>query len=321
MEETCKVRVSLTSREKERIVVGQPLPFSVFSAEGNLLLAAGRVVESDYARQILLNNGACRNAAARNSTAVAAEDETKGSKVSPLTLFQNSYRKAKPVRGLPLSMARNETSEAFRTHVVGVYRHILIVHAPLRSDGALVAVIPGQAWLCRTFQGTSAFRFQGTVLKVGFEPFPHLYVEVPTAVTERKIRNRTRATVLVAASIELPVAAPCVVIDLSVGGGRIATADEVVLEQEQPIRISLSLSMIGTRFNLSLKAVVARVFGANNHQHPRVAFYGVKFESLAELDSCVLHGFVNSQLALELNSLWQVLSMSSPMDAEYVLQP
>jgi hypothetical protein len=43
-----------------------------------------------------------------------------------------------------------------------------------------------------------------------------------------------------------------------------------------------------------------------------VAFYGISFESLSELDACVLHGFVNSELALELNSLWQVLSLSSP---------
>jgi hypothetical protein len=109
-------------------------------------------------------------------------------------------------------------------------------------------------WLCRTFQSTSTFRFLGTVLKVLFEPFPHLFVEVPRTVEQRKIRNRTRATVLLSAAIETPASA----------------------------------------------------------QHPRVAFYGIRFGSLSELDACVLNGFVNSELALELNSLWQVLSMSSP---------
>jgi hypothetical protein len=54
------VRVGLTPGDKERIVVGQPLPFAIFSSEGSLLLAAGRVVESGYARDVLLNNGACR---------------------------------------------------------------------------------------------------------------------------------------------------------------------------------------------------------------------------------------------------------------------
>ena len=306
------MRVSLTPGDKERIVIGQPLPFSIFSSEGSLLLAAGRVVESGYAREVLLNNGACRERDARKwATNVADDDSTERLRISPLIAFQTSYRRSNPARGFPLSMARNETSEAFRANVAGVHGQILIVDAPRRQDGTLIAVMPRQTWLCRTFQSTSAFRFHGTVLKVVFEPFPHLHLEVPRSVEQRKIRNRTRATVLVCAVIEAPTSAQCVVVDLSVGGGRIATSDDVVLERDQPIRIALSLEMIGTRFDLSLQAVVARNFGANDPRHPRVGFYGVKFESLSELDACVLHGFVNSELALELNSLWQVLSLST----------
>jgi hypothetical protein len=70
--------------------------------------------------------------------------------------------------------------------------------------------------------------------------------------------------------------------------------------------------MIGSKYNLALRATVARNFGASNAEHPRVAFYGIRFESLSDLDACVLNGFVNSELALELNGLWQVLSMSAP---------
>jgi len=118
--------------------------------------------------------------------------------------------------------------------------------------------------------------------------------------------------VLLSAAIETPTPAQCIVVDLSAGGGRIATSDDVVLERDQPINIVIGLEMIGSRYNLSLRATVARNFGASNPEHPRVAFYGIRFESLSELDACVLNGFVNSELALELNGLWQVLSMSSP---------
>jgi len=307
------VRVSLTPVDRERIVVGRPLPFSIFSAEGSLLLAAGRVVESGYAREVLLNNGAQREREAKSwATNVADDDSTERLKINPLIAFQSGYRRSNAARGFPLSMARNDTSEAFRTHVVGVHGQILIVDAPRRPDGTLVAVMPRQPWLCRTFQGTSAFRFNGTVLKVVFEPFPHIHLEVPRTVEQRKIRNRSRATVLVSGSIESPTSAQCIVVDLSVGGGRIATGDDVVLERDQSIRIALGLEIIGLKYNLSLQAVLARNFGASDPQHPRVVFYGVRFEQLTEMDACVLHAFVNSELALELNSLWQVLSMSSP---------
>jgi len=267
-------------------------------------------VQSDHARQILLNNGARRDVI-NSKGAPSGPDPTDRPRVSPLSAFQISYRRMNTTRGFPMSMARNETSEAYRTRVIGVHGQILVVDAPVRSNGALVAIIAGQAWLCRTFQATSAFRFHGTVLRVAFEPFPHVHVEVPPAVEKRKIRNRTRATVLVAATLELPAAAPCVVVDLSTGGGRIATSNEVLLEQGQAIRIALTLATVGSQFDLSLPAAVVRVFGAGDRDHPNVVFYGIKFESLTEIDALVLHGFVNSQLALEMNLLWQVLTMAS----------
>lgn len=313
---TGSVRVNLTPGDRERIVVGQPLPFSIFSAEGSLLLAAGRVVESGRARDVLLGNGSCRDPDKKTwATNVADDDSTQRLRTSPLIAFQSDYRRSNPARGFPMSMARDETSEAFRTFVAGVHEQILIVGAPRRADGVLVAVTPRQAWLCRTFQGTSAFRFLGTVLKVAFEPFPHLYLEVPQNIEKRKIRNKARATVLLSAVIETPAATQCIVVDLSVGGGRIATSEDVVLERDRAIRLGLTLQTMGSQYNLSLRATVARSFGANNPDHPRVAFYGIRFESLSELDAGVLNGFVHSELALELNSLWQVLSRSSPPDA------
>jgi hypothetical protein len=308
-------RINLPLVEKDQIAVGKPLPFSIFSAEGNLLLAAGCVVENERARQILLNNGNRRGAFSdKGARHPALFDAAERPSVNPLSAFQSSYRRAGAAHRFPLSMARNETSEAFRTWVIGVHDKIIVAAAPVRSDGALVPVIAGQAWLCRTFQATSAFRFHGTVLRVAFEPFPHVYVEVPQAVEERKIRNRTRVTVLVCATLESPAVAPCILVDLSAGGGRIATADSVLLERDQRIRVAMKLELVGCKYELSLHAIVVRTFGASDRQHPSVTFYGIKFESLTESDSLILHGFVNSQLALELNCLWQVLSVASSAD-------
>lgn len=158
---TGSVRVNLTPGDRERIVVGQPLPFSIFSAEGSLLLAAGRVVESGRARDVLLDNGSCRDPDKTTwATNVTDDDSTQRLRASPLIAFQSDYRRTNPARGFP-----------------------------------------------------------------------------------------------------------------GHGGAQLR---------------------------------------ANNPDHPRVAFYGIRFESLSELDAGVLNGFVHSELALESNSLWQVLSRSSP---------
>jgi hypothetical protein len=43
--------------DHDRIVVGKPLPFSIFTADGKLLLAQGRVVETERLRDMLVRNG------------------------------------------------------------------------------------------------------------------------------------------------------------------------------------------------------------------------------------------------------------------------
>jgi hypothetical protein len=62
---------------------------------------------------------------------------------------------------------------------------------------------------------------------------------------------------------------------------------------------------------LSLQANIVGAFGVSDARHPEVAFYGIQFEGLSELEVLILHGYVNQHLAVELNGLWQVLSTAS----------
>jgi hypothetical protein len=149
------------------------------------------------------------------------------------------------------------------------------------------------------------------VQKVAFEPFPHLHLEAPKNVEKRKVRGRPRANVFVHASVDAPLTSPCVFVDLSVTGGRIAVDEGVKMERGDVVQLSIKLDMIDFHFDLSLKATIVGSFGASDGRHPKVAFYGVQFDSLTELESLILHGFVNQHLADELNGLWQVLSTAS----------
>ena len=303
----------VSAQEMERIVVGQPIPFSVFSADGKLLLAAGRIVESENIRQKLVTQGT--NGEGDRSSSAQSRDDSEPTMarvvLSPLAILRQSYQAATAVRRLALTMARDESSEAFRTSVIGVRDTFIVVDAPVRANGSLVGATAGQTWLCRTFQVTSAFKFFSTVLKVAFEPFPHLHMAAPQKLERRKVRGRNRVTVVLDATLHSASPAPCVVVDLSVGGGRIATQDTVILAPKQAIQIAMQLSVLEKTFDLLLNAVVVGAFGASEREHPHVLFYGIKFEPLSQLETLVLHGFVNSHHALELNCLWHVLSAVS----------
>jgi hypothetical protein len=300
-------------QEKDQIAIGKSLPFSVFSHDGQLLLAAGRPVDTERARQMLIQNGTHRSMLGGDSDPVTPDrvEPNQPHRQSSFAALQKDYGATSLGRRFAVTMAPNETHEAYNAWVVGATDQSLILTAPVGADGSLVAVTPGQVWLCRTFQVTSAFRFRSPVLKVAFEPFPHIHLEAPKNVEKRKVRGRPRASVFVHATIKGPIAASCVLVDLSVSGGRIAVDESVKMERGAVAQISVKLDMIDFHFDLSLKVSIVGSFGASDARHPGIAFYGVHFESLSELESLILHGFVNQHLAVEQNSLWQVLSSAT----------
>jgi hypothetical protein len=262
---------------------------------------------------MLIKNGVYRSSLGSDGDAAAPDrsGDHQPHKRNALAMLQKDYGSSSLGRRFAITMAPNETHEAYNAWVVGATEQTLIMTAPVRADGSLVPVTPGQVWLCRTFQVTSAFRFRAVVQKVAFEPFPHLHLEAPKNVEKRKVRGRPRANVFLPANIGAPLASGCVFVDLSVSGGRIAVDEGVKMERGDVVQIGVKLDMIDFHFDLSLKATIAGSFGASDGRHPKVVFYGVQFDSLTELESLILHGFVNQHLADESNGLWQVLSTAS----------
>jgi len=299
--------------EKEQIVVGKPLPFSIFSGDSKLLLAEGRMVESERAREMLIKNGVFRSGEAPR----VLQHEPLEKKITAddvLAQLRKDYGHGQNGQRFVVTMAPTETHEAYTAWVLGIHDQTMILTAPVKPDGSFVAVTPGQTWLCRTFQVTSAFRFRAAVLRAAFEPFPHLHLEIPKQVEKRKVRGRPRANVFLPGKIVNGRTLPCAVIDLSVGGGRIAMDMSSDLQRGQEVVLQTQIELMEYKFELALKCTIAGVFGPSDPRHPRAAFYGLKFEALSELESLVLHGYVSGQLAIELNGLWQVLASASPMN-------
>ena len=310
------MNVKAPALEKEKIVVGRPLPFSVFGAEGQLLLAEGSVVESDRALQMLLRKGVYRDAVSGEIIPAGPVGDPEQTTGDPLAGLQKNYGAASAGRRFALTVASDDSDEAYSTWVIGVHNQSIILTAPRRLNGSLVSVTVGQVWLCRAFQMTSAFRFRSAVIKVVFEPFPHVHIEAPQHVERRTVRGRPRAAVFVKVSLAAPLPAPAVMVDLSLSGGRLAVEEDVKLERGQALRIAMKLELIESQFELSLKANVIAQFGASDGRHPKVVFYGIRFDSLSEVEKLVLHSFVSGQLAMELNSLWQMLSSAAPSNSE-----
>ncbi len=295
---------------RANIIVGQPLPFSVFGANQKLLLAKGRIVESHNVRERLLSYAIAPDEAEETELSSAAISQPP---VCPLLAMRESYSDINGRSRLVLQMSLEEGGEAFLASIVGVHeQHSLIVTAPARADRSLLPVTDGQMWWFRAMHATTALRFQTIVKKSSFEPFPHLHLALPQRIDHRTIRAAPRTTVCLDASIERSDKTySCVVVDLSVGGARLGLRKEHELSKGDKCFLEFRLSLLGREFTVRVCGSVTGAYGTTDARHGDIAFYGVSFDSLDDDCQLKLHGYVHERMASALDYLTKVLSYDS----------
>ena len=297
--------------DKRWIAVGKSLPFSIYDSQRKLLLAQGHVVESARSLERLLEQGQYYKAEhSDGDDRSVIEEAIESDPVDPLTALNRDYANVAQRARYGVKIAPKETGESYLCWVIGVSQENrgLVMTAPARPDKALAPVSKGQVWFCRMFSSTSVFRFRGAILKVAFDPYPYLHILVPEVIEKRLIRQLPRALVSLQATLLVPDSHFASVVDLSVGGARVAVDKKLELEVRRPVQLGLSIEVLGKTQELRLEAKVAVVHGVVDTRHPGVAFYGLSFEGLDERLTFMLHGYVQQQLAREYDSLGQVLS-------------
>jgi hypothetical protein len=306
--------------DTKRIVVGKPLPFSIYAADNKLLLAEGQVVTSDGARNALARNGAYVRSRAGAYDAGAPEllrggagigaDAPAAALFSPLERYWQEHsagiRRWRPA----LRMSRDDADESHTTTILALHdRHSLILSAPQHADGTWVSVTEGQSWVFRSLYHTTALRFQSTVLKAVLEPFPHLHVEVPQSIERRTVRKAPRISVSLHATLLTPDPVPAVVVDLSIGGARIAVETGAQLQQGHAVTSSFTVPINERVFALQLKAFVLAHEPTTDPQHPGISFYRMEFEPLADVPMLTLHAFLSGALAIDLDSFGRLIAL------------
>jgi c-di-GMP-binding flagellar brake protein YcgR len=227
-----------------------------------------------------------------------------------LTNLAKDYGDAAQRARFNLSIAPGDGSQSYNVWVLGVVREKrhLIVTAPTTTNNALIAVVKGQSLTCRWFNPTTAFRFKATILKLAFEPIPVLYLELPTEIERKVARRLPRALINMHAIVRRPEPLEALVLDLSVGGARLALTREETLSLHHHVQLNIRPRMLDRSFLLTIDCTVTNVMGTSDASHPEVQFVGVEFKDVSEHDLLILHACVQEQLAYEADWLTQVLS-------------
>ena len=305
--------------DKRWLAIGKALPFSIYDSQRKLLLAQGHVVESERSLQRLLDHGTYYKAESAPAPGEVIEEEAADADpVDPLTALVRDYSNITQRARCGVKIAPKETGESYLCWVIGVAHEnrCLVMTAPARPDGALAPISKGQVWYCRMFSSTTVFRFRGAIVKVAYEPYPYLHILVPEVIEKQLIRQLPRALVSLGARLAVPEVHDVTVVDLSVGGARVAADKKLALAAGAAVQLVTTIEVLGRTHEMRLQAKVATVYGVADSRHPGIVFYGLAFDALEERTVLMLHGYVQQRLASEYDGLGQVLALGAGGQAE-----
>ena len=226
-----------------------------------------------------------------------------------LEIFAREFGDVHARSRFSLLITPGESDKTFPVTVLGVLgaRRYLLVSAPTTPDGSLIAVFKGQTLTCRWFNASTAFLFNANITKILFEPEPMLYLRLADRLSRRAVRNLPRALVKLPGVIKAESIINCMTVDLSVTGARIAIARDSELKTGQQVELSLKPRVLEQDFLLRIKCTVMTNAEAAPSAFPDIAFYGIKFDQLEDMDLLVLQAYVQECLMEETDILAHVL--------------
>lgn len=300
----------LSHVDSARIVVGAALPFSVYSTDRKLLLAKGRIVESERMRDYLVKAGCYQSGdSALELSLVEDLSQHEVAAGNPLDAFSREFHNTVGHSRISIRLSRDDTGDSYPCWVLGAdEQHGIIVTAPTKPDRSLVPIAEGQTWVFRMLYLTAAVKFTGTIRKTQFDPVPLLTVSLPKRVEMRHVRASPRAITCLRGSIEVGKHIPVVIADISAGGVRIAVERaNTELQAEQRLILSFCISILGTDYNFKVPATVIGIRNELDQRYPQLQFAGMQIEAQSEVERLVLHSYVFERTATDCNALWKAL--------------
>lgn len=291
-------RVSVRPAE---ISVGKPLLWSVYDADGNLLLKSGFVIESQNQIEVLSKNGFFRDA---RWDAVHSRRYDAPGNGAPLETVPEATKETlvrmEDVRwrigeSLYLQPHDNPTLR-YTVRLIGFVKNKTVMVTAPTLDGKFGFIRDGQTFVVRSFSGKKAYAFTAAAVKSVHAPYPYLHISYPQQVKAAAIRKGSRAAVKIIASVSLGKPARTIattLIDLSVGGAS-GIAKQAFGVKGETGQIVFKLHVAEHTAFLNLKAALRSVTLAESGD---VYNHGFEFLEVPVDERMILSAFVHQTLA------------------------
>ena len=304
--------VSLVPVRVSELAVGKPLPQAIYDWHGNLLLAAGCVIESRSQLEGLIDNGFIHDSAWDLAPKPAREPLLSGSARrnppahEPATQPQDANASKEIVVGMDdvrwyvgetlyLQQIDNPAVR-YTVRLIGFVKNKTVMVTAPAIDGKLEFVRDGQTFIVRAFAGKKAYAFVTSAVKSVHSPHPYLHLAFPKEVRCTVVRRGVRAQVKIIASVALDNperVGAAVLADLSMGGAS-GTLKQVLGQKGEEGQIKFKVHAAGQDEILNLKMVlrsIAPAEGGDGYKH------GFEFLDVSIHDRLILSAFVHQILA------------------------
>lgn len=287
--------------------VGKALPRSVYSANGELLLSQGFVIESVEQITTLVDTGYLRQ----------TEFDGKNEKTRPIGSDSSHAASAQAVAAeqvneekVFMDEVRWQVGETFFLHQQGlsarytarfigyIKNRTVLVTMPIVDD-KYVLIRDSQMFIVRAFSGKKAYAFSAFVVKSVHSPHPYLHLSYPKELSCATIRHRARIPVSIIASVSMndqEESVAAIIADMSLGGAS-ANIKHPFGEVGQRGRIKFKINAVGETVFVDLAIVLRSIVPSDNGGGCK---HGYEFTELSTHDRLVLSAYFH-QAEMERN--------------------
>ncbi|MBI3712945.1 MAG: flagellar brake protein [Burkholderiales bacterium] len=320
---------ALTPINAEQVKLGEALAFDIFDAWGNLLHDKGSVVTDADEFASILDDGyfedSMGDAPSIKEIPLPAATQTSGySQPAPTTPDASNLAPiitpAKPAENnqdtelnkesavLDLDSVRWHVGEPFYLQVqenpnvrytvrlIGYVKNQSILVTAPRIDGRGAIIRDGQNFIVRSFPGKKAYAFTASALKSVYTPHAYLHLSYPKIIRCSAIRQSSRASVKIIASISVgtPEQIGAVSLsDISMGGTSGILKRAIGKKGDEGI-IKFKVNTAGEDAYLSIPIIVRSIVETENTDEFR---YGFEFVNIPTQSKIILSSFVHQTLA------------------------
>ncbi|OIQ99917.1 flagellar protein YcgR [mine drainage metagenome] len=305
--------MSLILVNSNEIVVGEPIPWSLYDQNRNLLLSEGDQVRDDAHRDALLGSGACHELLLEMPADFESVDDSLFADDAPSAgqlevkatdrTFTFDDMKLKAEDRLQLEPPAQLTRERFTVKVIGFLRGAsLLVSMPITANGLRLQLMEKEKLVMRSFSGQNAFGFACTIERICKIPYEYMHLSFPDNIQGIMIRKAPRVKTRIIAAVqdtktgaEKQISA--LISDISANGVSLE-ARQMLGDKGDVLNLAFRVQLHNIDAYLSLKGVIRAVFTVDPADHSKTALirHGIEFKDMQVNDSVILQSLIYQQM-------------------------